>query len=172
MTSKKVIPFLVLTAAALLAAMPLFAGGSKESSSTGASSGKITASMTSGPEGYPAYNGPQADITMWAWTSNENYSIDLFQKLYPNITVKWSNLGGGTPCLFIGDGAKLYESALGAAFGNEVRCCAGDGYPSLASAVARLGEERLHVSEGDFLGAMVPVYLRLSEAEMKHRELS
>lgn len=82
------------------------------------------------------------------------------------------NLGGGTPCLFIGDGAKIYESALGAAFGNEVRCCAGDSYPSVASAVARLGEERLRVSDGDFLGAMVPVYLRLAEAEMKRIELS
>ncbi len=82
------------------------------------------------------------------------------------------NLAGGAPCLFIGDGAKVYENILGASFGNEVRCCTGDGYPSLASAVARLGEERLEVSDGDFLGAMVPVYLRRAEAEIKHRELS
>jgi tRNA threonylcarbamoyladenosine biosynthesis protein TsaB len=82
------------------------------------------------------------------------------------------NLGGGTPCLFIGDGAKVYENMLSAAFGNEVRRCAGDGYPSIASAVARLGEERLRVSDGDFLGAMVPVYLRLAEAEIMRRELS
>ncbi len=81
------------------------------------------------------------------------------------------NLAGGAPCLFIGDGAKVYENVLGASSGNEVRYCAGDGYPSLASAVARLGEARLHVSDGDFLGSMVPVYLRLSEAEMKHKEL-
>jgi hypothetical protein len=73
--------------------------------------------------------------------------------------------------LFIGEGAKVYENVLSASFGNEVRCSAGDGYPSLASAVARLGEERLRVSDEDFLGAMVPVYLRLSDAEMKHKEL-
>jgi tRNA threonylcarbamoyladenosine biosynthesis protein TsaB len=81
------------------------------------------------------------------------------------------NLASDAPCLFIGEGAKVYENVLSASFGNEVRCCAGDGYPSLASAVARLGEERLRVSDEDFLGAMVPVYLRLSDAEMKHKEL-
>ena len=82
------------------------------------------------------------------------------------------NLAGDAPCLFIGDGAKVYENVLGASLGNAVRYCAGDGYPSLASAVARLGEERLQVSDGDSLGAIVPVYLRLAEAEMKQRELS
>lgn len=87
--------FFVVVAALILAAMPLFATGSKESSASTSSSGAITSSMTSGPEGYPSYTGPQANITMWAWTSNENYSIDLFQKLYPNITVKWTNIGGG-----------------------------------------------------------------------------
>ena len=48
-----------------------------------------------GPGGYPEYKGQPAEITMWAWTSNENYSIDLFQKAYPNITVKWTNAGNG-----------------------------------------------------------------------------
>jgi multiple sugar transport system substrate-binding protein len=42
---------------------------------------------------YPAYTGPAATITMWAWTSNENYSIDAFEKVYPNIHVVWSNFG-------------------------------------------------------------------------------
>jgi multiple sugar transport system substrate-binding protein len=48
-----------------------------------------------GPGGYPAYTGAPVELTMWAWTSNENYSIDLFQKAYPTITVKWENIGGG-----------------------------------------------------------------------------
>lgn len=48
-----------------------------------------------GPGGYPAYTGKPVELTMWAWTSNENYSIDLFQKAYPGITVKWTNIGGG-----------------------------------------------------------------------------
>ena len=25
---------------------------------------------------YPEYTGPPVEITMWAWTSNENYSIE------------------------------------------------------------------------------------------------
>lgn len=79
------------------------------------------------------------------------------------------NLAGGAPCLFIGDGAGVYRDVLGASFGNKGRCCAGERYPSLASAVARLGEARLQVSDGDLLSAMAPVYLRASEAEMKRR---
>lgn len=42
---------------------------------------------------YPKYTGPEATITMWAWTSNENYSIAAFEKAYPKIHVKWSNFG-------------------------------------------------------------------------------
>ncbi len=82
------------------------------------------------------------------------------------------HLAGSSPCLFIGDGAKVYQDVLGVSLGNQCQCCAGDGYPSLAAAVARLGEERLQGSAGDSLSAMVPVYLRPSEAEMKRREWS
>jgi tRNA threonylcarbamoyladenosine biosynthesis protein TsaB len=81
------------------------------------------------------------------------------------------DLAGGGSTLFIGEGAKVYGNALVSSLGAEVRFCSGDGYPSLAAAVARIGEQRLLHSEGDFLGSMVPVYLRLSEAEMKRREL-
>ena len=42
---------------------------------------------------YPEYTGPPVEITMWAWTSNENYSIEEFQKVYPNITVIWEDFG-------------------------------------------------------------------------------
>jgi len=40
---------------------------------------------------YPAYTGPEVTITMWAWTSNEDYSIREFEKVYPNIKVQWEN---------------------------------------------------------------------------------
>src|SRR5690554_4298507 len=40
---------------------------------------------------YPEYTGEPTTITMWAWTSNENYSIDEFEKVYPDIKVKWEN---------------------------------------------------------------------------------
>ncbi len=68
-----------------------WAGGQKEG--TAGSAAGTTPAMTAGPGGYPAYTGQAANITMWAWTSNENYSIDAFQKAYPNITVKWDNFG-------------------------------------------------------------------------------
>jgi tRNA threonylcarbamoyladenosine biosynthesis protein TsaB len=72
---------------------------------------------------------------------------------------------------FVGEGANIYWKALVGSLGAEICFSGGEDYPSLASAVARLGEARLRHSEGDFLGSMVPVYLRLSEAEVKHREL-
>jgi multiple sugar transport system substrate-binding protein len=40
---------------------------------------------------YPPYTGEPVTLTMWAWTSNENYSIEEFQKAYPNITVVWED---------------------------------------------------------------------------------
>ncbi|NLM41941.1 MAG: sugar ABC transporter substrate-binding protein [Firmicutes bacterium] len=42
---------------------------------------------------YPEYTGRPTTITMWAWTSNENYSIEEFQKVYPDITVVWEDFG-------------------------------------------------------------------------------
>lgn len=42
---------------------------------------------------YPEYTGKPTTITMWAWTSNENYSIEEFQKAYPDIEVIWEDFG-------------------------------------------------------------------------------
>ncbi len=83
-----------------------------------------------------------------------------------------SSLASDASCLFIGDGAARYQDVILHCVGEKARCCAGQGYPSIASAVARLGEERLRHSEGDVLTKMAPVYLRLSEAEMKRTEQS
>jgi tRNA threonylcarbamoyladenosine biosynthesis protein TsaB len=80
-------------------------------------------------------------------------------------------LAAGGATLFIGEGVKVYGSVVVSTLGPQARFCNADGYPSLAAAVARIGKERLLHSEGDFLGSMVPVYLRLSEAEMKRKEL-
>lgn len=77
----------------VFAATSLFAAGGKEGGTTTEATG--TAPAATGPGGYPAYTGKPVELTMWAWTSNENYSIDLFQKAYPNIKVKWSNVGSG-----------------------------------------------------------------------------
>lgn len=42
---------------------------------------------------YPEYTGEPTTITMWAWTSNENYSIEEFEKAYPAIKVEWEDFG-------------------------------------------------------------------------------
>jgi multiple sugar transport system substrate-binding protein len=46
-----------------------------------------------GPGGYPAYTGQPVELTEWAWTSNENYSNDLFTQAYPDIKINWTNNG-------------------------------------------------------------------------------
>jgi len=88
-----------LSAATLLVivALPgLFASGAKEGTTSGGASAPVSAT---GPGGYPAYTGPPVQLTEWAWTSNENYSNDLFTKAYPDITIKWTNNGVPYPQL-------------------------------------------------------------------------
>jgi tRNA threonylcarbamoyladenosine biosynthesis protein TsaB len=74
---------------------------------------------------------------------------------------------GGEPCLFIGDGSIKYQKLLMDALGKRAILTAGEHYPSLASAVARLSEKQIHKNGGDNLTALVPVYLRPAEAELK-----
>jgi tRNA threonylcarbamoyladenosine biosynthesis protein TsaB len=71
------------------------------------------------------------------------------------------------PCLFIGDGAKVYGDVIKMVLGKECFLTEGENYPSIASAVARLGEERLSHDQSDPLGPLSPLYLRPSEAELK-----
>lgn len=73
------------------------------------------------------------------------------------------------PCLFIGDGTRVYGDQIKASFGQGGFLTLGECYPSTASAVARLGEERCRKREFDPLGPLVPLYLRPSEAELKRR---
>jgi tRNA threonylcarbamoyladenosine biosynthesis protein TsaB len=76
------------------------------------------------------------------------------------------------PLLFIGDGVAAYHRALRNSFGNDLRCSETDRCPSIAAAAAQLGEPRLRLSRGDFLGMLVPVYLRPPEAESKRAEFA
>jgi multiple sugar transport system substrate-binding protein len=43
--------------------------------------------------GYPAYTGKPVELQEWAWTSNENFSNDLFTKAHPDIKINWTNNG-------------------------------------------------------------------------------
>jgi len=75
----------------------------------------------------------------------------------------------GQRCLFIGDGAKSYAAMIKERLGERVVLTPGDGYPSAASAVARLAEDKILRQEIDPVGPLVPLYLRLSEAELKRK---
>ena len=75
----------------------------------------------------------------------------------------------GAPCLFIGDGATTYKKLLVESFGNKAVLRQGNTTPSIASAVARFSEERCCSSNLDASVPLTPVYLRLSEAEVKRK---
>lgn len=78
-------------------------------------------------------------------------------------------LSDGTPVMFIGDGIRVYGELIETSLGSRCVLTSGETYPSTASAVARLGEERIRKEEIDPLGALVPLYIRQSEAELKKR---
>lgn len=70
-------------------------------------------------------------------------------------------------CLLIGDGIDGYRESIRGFLGDRATLTLGEGYPSIACAVARLASDRLRKSEMDPIGPLVPLYLRPSEAEVK-----
>ncbi|HZD42188.1 MAG TPA: tRNA (adenosine(37)-N6)-threonylcarbamoyltransferase complex dimerization subunit type 1 TsaB [Terriglobales bacterium] len=74
-------------------------------------------------------------------------------------------LDGVNPCLFVGDGAIVYRDLIREFFGSRAKLSAGNEYPSVAFAVARLSMGRS--AEGSAIGELVPKYLRAPECEMK-----
>lgn len=76
----------------------------------------------------------------------------------------------GAALYVIGDAAKAYGNMLIRSFGAGVLRSGGDGYPSMASAVAELAHERIAAGAVDDLGALEPIYLRRPEAEKKAAE--
>jgi len=71
------------------------------------------------------------------------------------------------PCLFIGDGARVYENLITGALGERGLSTLGESFPSTAYAVAKLGEEKFNRREFDSPGPLIPLYIRPSEAELK-----
>lgn len=74
--------------------------------------------------------------------------------------------------LLVGHGAKAYERQWRESLSASAVISSGDGYGSVASAVARLAEKRFAAASFDDAGALTPVYLRLSEAESKRKNLA
>ncbi|HEY3305416.1 MAG TPA: tRNA (adenosine(37)-N6)-threonylcarbamoyltransferase complex dimerization subunit type 1 TsaB [Candidatus Binatia bacterium] len=78
-------------------------------------------------------------------------------------------LTDGEPCVFIGDAARTYAEVVKESLGEKGRLTLGENYPSVASAVAFLAEEKILRRECDPVGPLVPLYLRPSEAELKRK---
>jgi tRNA threonylcarbamoyladenosine biosynthesis protein TsaB len=79
------------------------------------------------------------------------------------------NFKNHEPCLFIGEGTIAYEKLLVESFGKGVTLRRGDTLPSVASAIARLGEGQCRSSSLDVLASLAPLYLRSSEVEVKQK---
>ena len=73
------------------------------------------------------------------------------------------------PCLFVGDGVAVYKELLRESLGDVAGFCGEDTSPSVAAAVAWLGEERCGSGDGHPLIPLAPIYLRSSEAEVKRK---
>src|SRR5215468_7865259 len=86
----------------------------------------------------------------------------------PNLVEMIRGLRGHSPCLFVGDGAVVYKNLLLEL--PRVSLPEATNYPTVAAAVACLGEDRFRCNRFDDLGVLTPVYLRPSEAEFKASE--
>jgi tRNA threonylcarbamoyladenosine biosynthesis protein TsaB len=75
------------------------------------------------------------------------------------------------PALLIGSGAKAYEREFSESLGPSLRITAGACYSSLAAQVGLLAGAKLSAGIVDDIGAMAPVYLRVSEAERKRDKM-
>lgn len=73
------------------------------------------------------------------------------------------------PCLFVGNGAKLYQELISTGLGGLAHFAAEKQHTIQASAVARLSLPRFKRQETDDVHLLVPHYIRQSDAELKLR---
>lgn len=69
----------------------VWAHGSQEKATT--SSGQT---LKLGANGMPEYTGPAVTLHFWSWVPGIDKTVAAFEKAYPNIKVKWDNVGNGT----------------------------------------------------------------------------
>jgi tRNA threonylcarbamoyladenosine biosynthesis protein TsaB len=74
-------------------------------------------------------------------------------------------------CRLVGEGAAVYAPGFKSALGAQVCIDHERGQRSLAAAAADLGAQRIGRSESDELSGLLPVYVRLPEAESKPKQL-
>jgi tRNA threonylcarbamoyladenosine biosynthesis protein TsaB len=67
-------------------------------------------------------------------------------------------------CLFVGEGTRVYGDLIDEWMDGRAKLTTGEGYPSTASAVARIAEERCREGSQDPLHTLMPDYLRPPDA--------
>ena len=89
-------------------------------------------------------------------------AIDLFKNFHADRTL---------PLLLIGNGAIAHERKLRTALADWPVISNGTGYASVASWVALLALPRFAAASVDDIGALAPIYLRMSEAQTRRKNL-
>jgi tRNA threonylcarbamoyladenosine biosynthesis protein TsaB len=71
------------------------------------------------------------------------------------------------PCVFVGNGAKLYQELISTGLGELAHFAADSQHTIQASAIARLSLSRFQRQETDDIQLLVPHYIRKSDAQFK-----
>ena len=99
-------------------------------------------------------------------------TCDAMMSIHSAIDLVQSNQGSpGSALILIGEGAQAHKRQLIDSLGSSAQISDGPCHPSVAAQVGMLAVERFVSGSGDDVGALTPVYLRLSEAESKRKNL-
>jgi tRNA threonylcarbamoyladenosine biosynthesis protein TsaB len=99
-------------------------------------------------------------------------TCDAMMSIHSAIDLVRNNQGGPDATLvLIGEGAQAHKRQLIDSLGSSAQVFDGPCLPSVAAQVGMLAAERFASGSGDDVGALTPVYLRVSEAESKRKNL-
>ena len=99
-------------------------------------------------------------------------TCDAVMSVHSAIELVQNNLSDSDAALIlIGGGATAHQRQLLDSLGTSAQISEGSCRPSLASRVGMLAGERFIAASADDIGALAPVYLRLSEAESNRKNL-
>ncbi len=82
----------------------------------------------------------------------------------PESLVRQVEAAASAPCVFVGNGARAYADLIARCTGGRARITAGDEFPTIASAVARIAEARFRAAPEKAAEPLTPHYIRPPDA--------
>ena len=82
----------------------------------------------------------------------------------PESLVRQVDALASAPCVFVGNGALAYADLIARCTRGQARVTAGDEFPTIASAVARIAEQRFRAAPGTAAEPLTPHYIRPPDA--------